>query len=51
MTPRQETSKRDNVIEVGGLLSQFGDRVIHQDLDLDVRRGEVLGVVGGSGTG
>ena len=51
MTPRQEKPKRDNVIEVRGLLSQFGDRVIHQDLDLDVRRGEVLGVVGGSGTG
>lgn len=41
----------DNLIEVRGLLSQFGDRVIHQDLDLDVQRGEVLGVVGGSGTG
>lgn len=40
-----------SVIEVRGLLSQFGDRVIHQDLDLDVERGEVLGVVGGSGTG
>ena len=51
MTARKEKPKRDNVIEVRGLLSQFGDRVIHQDLDLDVRRGEILGVVGGSGTG
>lgn len=41
----------DVVIEVRGLLSQFGDRSIHEDLDLDVGRGEVLGVVGGSGTG
>lgn len=39
------------VIRVRGLLSQFGERVIHQDLDLDVDKGEVLGVVGGSGTG
>jgi phospholipid/cholesterol/gamma-HCH transport system ATP-binding protein len=39
------------VIEVRGLLSQFGDRVIHENLDLDVERGEVLGVVGGSGSG
>lgn len=39
------------LVKVRGLLSQFGDRVIHQDLDLDVNRGEVLGVVGGSGTG
>ncbi|MDQ8028036.1 MAG: ABC transporter ATP-binding protein [Brevundimonas sp.] len=41
----------EKMIEVRGLLSQFGERVIHQDLDLDVERGEVLGVVGGSGTG
>ena len=39
------------LIEVRGLLSQFGERVIHENLDLDVVRGEVLGVVGGSGTG
>jgi phospholipid/cholesterol/gamma-HCH transport system ATP-binding protein len=38
-------------IEVKGLLSEFGDRVIHKDLDLTVRRGDVLGVVGGSGAG
>jgi phospholipid/cholesterol/gamma-HCH transport system ATP-binding protein len=41
----------DNVIEVRGLRNAFGDAVIHDDLDLDVRRGEILGVVGGSGTG
>lgn len=45
------TGTQDRVVEVRGLLSQFGERVIHQDLDLDVERGEVLGVVGGSGTG
>ena len=39
------------VIEVRGLLSQFGERVIHENLDLEVERGEVLGVVGGSGSG
>lgn len=44
-------AEAEPVIEVRGLLSQFGDRVIHQDLDLTVRRGEVIGVVGGSGTG
>ncbi len=40
-----------NIIEVRGLINQFGTQRIHDGLDLDVRRGEVLGVVGGSGTG
>lgn len=39
------------LIEVRGLLSQFGERVIHENLDLELQRGEVLGVVGGSGSG
>lgn len=41
----------DNVISVKGLRNSFGDSVVHEGLDLDVRRGEILGVVGGSGTG
>jgi len=41
----------ETVIEVRGLRSQFGDQVVHDGLDLDVHRGEILGVVGGSGTG
>jgi phospholipid/cholesterol/gamma-HCH transport system ATP-binding protein len=38
-------------IEVKGLVSRFGEHVIHDGLDLRVKRGEVLGVVGGSGSG
>ncbi|MBT5267470.1 MAG: ATP-binding cassette domain-containing protein [Rhodospirillaceae bacterium] len=38
-------------IRIRGLVNRFGDQVVHDGLDLDVRRGEVLGVVGGSGTG
>ena len=41
----------DIAIRVRGLRTQFGTQVVHDNLDLDVRRGEVLGVVGGSGTG
>lgn len=41
----------ENIIEVRGLINQFGAQRVHDQLDLDVRRGEVLGVVGGSGTG
>ncbi len=36
---------------VRGLRNSFGEQVVHEHLDLDVRRGEILGVVGGSGTG
>jgi len=39
------------VIEIRGLLNRFGDQIVHENLDLDVYRGEILGVVGGSGTG
>lgn len=44
-------SENDTIIKVRGLHNQFGSAVIHEDLDLDVKRGEIIGVVGGSGTG
>jgi phospholipid/cholesterol/gamma-HCH transport system ATP-binding protein len=39
------------IIRVRGLINRFGAETVHDGLDLDVRRGEVLGVVGGSGSG
>ncbi|MBL8543599.1 MAG: ATP-binding cassette domain-containing protein [Hyphomonadaceae bacterium] len=41
----------DIAIRVRGLKTQFGRQVVHENLDLDVRRGEILGVVGPSGCG
>ena len=41
----------DNIISIRRLRNQFGAQVVHDNLDLDVRKGEVLGIVGGSGTG
>ena len=38
-------------ISVHGLVVGFGEKLIMKGLDLDVMRGEVLGFVGGSGTG
>ncbi|WP_363350988.1 ATP-binding cassette domain-containing protein [Methylocystis echinoides] len=39
------------IISVRGLVVGFGDKLVMNGLDLDVRRGEVLGFVGGSGQG
>ncbi|MGL4858265.1 MAG: ABC transporter ATP-binding protein [Enterobacteriaceae bacterium] len=39
------------VIQIEDLRNQFGKQVVHQHLNLDIRRGEILGVVGGSGCG
>ena len=41
----------DIVIKVRGLRTQFGAQVVHDELDLDIRAGDVVGIVGGSGTG
>jgi phospholipid/cholesterol/gamma-HCH transport system ATP-binding protein len=49
---RPEVGSDDNLaIVVRGLMNQFGEQIVHRNLDLNVRRGEILGVVGGSGTG
>ena len=39
------------IIRVRGLVNKFGEQIVHEELDLDVVPGEILGVVGGSGTG
>src|ERR1700749_2867713 len=49
--PNQTSEKRETIIKVRGLVTGFGDKIIHDHLDLDVYRGEVLGIVGGSGAG
>ena len=42
---------RDVVLRLRGVRTQFGDNIIHDNLDFDVFRGEIVGLVGGSGTG
>ena len=39
------------IIRIRDLETRFGTHTVHEHLDLDVQRGEVLGVVGPSGTG
>jgi phospholipid/cholesterol/gamma-HCH transport system ATP-binding protein len=41
----------DPVVEVRDLTTRFGNHVVHDGLNLTLRKGEVLGVVGGSGAG
>ncbi len=48
-TPASSTTPP--IIRVRGLTNRFGEQTVHEDLDLDVQRGEILGVVGGSGSG
>ena len=38
-------------IRIRGIINRFGEQTVHDGVDLDVRNGEILGVVGGSGTG
>ena len=40
-----------NAIEIRGLWTQFGNHIVHQDLDLTVKKGEIVSIVGGSGSG
>lgn len=46
-----ERFRGDHPIVVEGLKTAFGEHVVHENLSLKVNRGEILGVVGGSGTG
>ncbi len=45
--PRDQTP----AVQVRGLVSRFGDHLVHDGLDLTVERGEIFGLVGGSGAG
>ncbi|MDP2397146.1 MAG: ATP-binding cassette domain-containing protein [Burkholderiales bacterium] len=42
---------RDTVIEISDLTTRFGDHVVHDGLDLEVRRSEIFALIGGSGSG
>ena len=44
-------SATEAVVQVRGLTNSFGPQCVHENLNLDIYRGEILAVVGGSGTG
>ena len=41
----------DAVIDIRGLNTRFGDAVVHENVSLTVRRGEIFALVGASGCG
>jgi phospholipid/cholesterol/gamma-HCH transport system ATP-binding protein len=45
------TNPGEPIIRVRGLVNRFGAETVHDGVDLDVLRGEVIGIVGGSGSG
>src|SRR5947209_6111934 len=49
--PAASAPAPEAVIRVRDLVVGFGDKLIMNGLNLDIYRGEVLGFVGGSGTG
>lgn len=51
MVANDHARSGEAIIQVRGLINRFGAHTVHQALDLDVYRGEILGVVGGSGSG
>ncbi len=50
-TPVQNMNDGAPILHVTGLRTQFGTNVIHDNLELAVRPGEIMGIVGGSGSG
>ncbi|MCT4626684.1 ATP-binding cassette domain-containing protein [Halodesulfovibrio sp.] len=41
----------DTILSLRNVKTQYGKKVIHEDVNLDVRRGEIIGIIGGSGSG
>ncbi len=48
---RAQPADADPVIDVQGVVTRFGRQVVHEHLDLRIGRGELVALVGGSGSG
>jgi phospholipid/cholesterol/gamma-HCH transport system ATP-binding protein len=44
-------AKADTILSARGIVNRFGKQVVHDKLDLDIQRGEIIGIAGGSGSG
>ena len=48
---KQGTQEDEPIIQIKDLVSRFGDVVVHENLNMMVRRGQIVSLVGGSGAG
>ena len=46
-----QPDEREVVIDLRGIVTRFGSQTVHKGLDLQVRRGDLMALIGGSGTG
>ncbi|MDL2291131.1 ATP-binding cassette domain-containing protein [Desulfovibrio sp. OttesenSCG-928-F20] len=51
MKTQDQQRERDIAVSLKGITNRFGAQVVHEKLDLDIRKGEILGLIGGSGSG
>lgn len=47
----QGAAQADPILSVRGVANRFGEHVVHDDINLDIVRGEIIGIAGGSGSG
>jgi phospholipid/cholesterol/gamma-HCH transport system ATP-binding protein len=50
MTPRSG-AHAEPILSARGIVNRFGKQVVHDKLSLDIVRGEIIGIAGGSGSG
>jgi len=48
---RADGTSGEAIVSLRGITNRFGPQIVHENLDLDIRRGEILGLIGGSGSG
>lgn len=46
-----EKTTQENILSVRGIKNRFGTHIVHDGVSFDVKRGEVIGIIGGSGSG
>ena len=51
MAAAKRSPKSETILSARGIVNRFGTQVVHENVSLDVLRGEIFGIAGGSGSG